>query len=108
MTGYKIDCACSTCGVRLVFASIKHGTDSAPAPGDPIVCRKCGARLLFDASRRLRALTPSEFLAFAPDVRRAINAARLAAMKGDGEMKPDMTLLVACIALCSVVEVLPW
>lgn len=110
MTEHKIDRVCSACGARLDVAALVTGADGPLVPGDPVVCRACGARLLFDVTRRLRSMTPREFLAFGVEVRRAINAARRAAGKGDGAMKADtdLTLLVACIGLCSVLEVFPW
>lgn len=75
-------------------------------PGDPIVCNECGARLVFDRPKRLRSLTPREFLQLEIDVRRAIDAARNAVLDRGKEMVSDkIDLLVACLALASVAEV---
>lgn len=107
MIEHAIDRECSACGARLEVAALAVGSAGPPVPGDPVVCRKCGARLVYDVAKRLRAMTPAEFFAFGMEARRAINAARRAAIEGDG-MNLDLTLLVACVALCSIVEVLPW
>lgn len=108
MIEHAIDCVCSVCGARLSVAVIVTGAEGPLSPGDPVVCRKCGARLVFDDARKLRSLTPAEFFVFGVEVKRAINAARRAAMTGDEGMKVDLTLLAACVTLCSLVEVLPW
>ena len=108
MIEHAIECACSVCRARFKGARIAHGTEGAPVPGDPLVCPSCGARLIYDQDRMLRSLTPHEFFAFDINVRRAIDAARKAAMKGVTVDMTNLPLLAACAGLCRIMGMWPW
>lgn len=96
---------CGLCGVMLRIATRTRGAGGPPVPGDPIVCNECGGRLVYDNPKRLRSLTPWEFLQLDIDVRRAIDAARNAVLDRGKEMVTEkIDLLVACLALASVAE----
>lgn len=102
---------CSQCGREIASVRLVRGHDGPPVPGDHFVCDHCGARLVFDVTRRLRSLTPREFLALDIDVRRAIDAARKAVQRKGEAMEATVNpklLLVACATVGWLMRAASW
>lgn len=78
-------CLCPSCGKTLDRASAGDGAPE-PEPGDLSVCLGCGTALVFDDTRRLRAMTKTELDALPFSALRALAAAMLAVHR---RLSPD-------------------
>lgn len=59
--------ACLQCGYRMDAASSADNSGALPRPGDPTVCIKCGAVMLFADDLSLRGLSDDEIQQFTAD-----------------------------------------
>ena len=58
--GPLIESHCPRCNYKLTGATIAHGTDQKPEPGDTSVCLNCGQILTYEPDLSLRKATASE------------------------------------------------